>query len=80
MDPVDLYRFKRDMTNAQVRLRMIPEAGHLAMVDKPHTVADAILDFVTEYRGTDALAESYMGFPELLGSQHLDGFDGIWKQ
>lgn len=77
MDPVDLYRFKQDIQNAPVRLQTIPEAGHLAMVDKPHAVADAILDFVTEYRGVDALADPYMGFPELLGSQHLDDFDGF---
>jgi pimeloyl-ACP methyl ester carboxylesterase len=80
MDYADLYRFKQDIKNAPVRLQTISEAGHLAMVDKPHEVADAILDFVTEYRGLDALAKPYMGFPELLGSGHLDDFDGFWKQ
>jgi pimeloyl-ACP methyl ester carboxylesterase len=58
MDAVDLYRFKNDMRNAPVRLQIIPEAGHLAMVDQPHLVADAILDFVTEHRGVGALAQS----------------------
>lgn len=73
MDWVDLYRFKQD-------IKKNSEIGHFAMVDKPHAVADAILDFVTEYRGNDALAKPYMGFSELLGSGHLDGFDGFWKQ
>jgi pimeloyl-ACP methyl ester carboxylesterase len=80
MDPVDLYRFKKDMKNAQVRLQTIPEAGHLAMVDKPHVVADAILDFIAEYRGTEVLAKPYDGFPEVLGAQHVSeefkGFRG----
>jgi pimeloyl-ACP methyl ester carboxylesterase len=80
MDPVDLYRFKKDMRNAQVRLQTIPQAGHLAMVDQPHVVADAILDFITEYRGTDALAQRYDGFPEVLGAQHVSpGFKGLWS-
>lgn len=79
MDAVDLYRFKRDMKNAQVRLQMIREAGHLAMVDQPHMVADAIIDFISEYRGVDALAKSYDGFPEVLGAQHVtDEFKGFW--
>lgn len=55
-----------------MHIQTIPEAGHSTMADKPHAVADAILDFVTEYRGVDALAEPFMGFPELLGSQHLN--------
>jgi pimeloyl-ACP methyl ester carboxylesterase len=79
MDAVDLYRFKRDMKNAQVRLQTIRDAGHLAMIDQPHVVADAILDFVTEHRGTDVLAEPYDGFPEVLGAQHVsEAFRGFW--
>jgi pimeloyl-ACP methyl ester carboxylesterase len=79
MDAVDLYRFKKDMKNAQVRLQTIPEAGHLAMVDQPHAVADAILDFITEYRGVGALARPYDGFPEVLGAQHVsEDFRGFW--
>jgi hypothetical protein len=79
MDPVDLYRFKKDMKNAPVRLQLVPEAGHLAMVDQPHVVADAILDFITEYRGTAALAKPYDGFPEVLGAQHVsEEFKGFW--
>jgi pimeloyl-ACP methyl ester carboxylesterase len=79
MDSVDLYRFKRDMKNAQVGLRTIPDAGHLAMIDQPHVVADAILDFITEYRGVDALATPYDGFPEVLGAQHVSkDFKGLW--
>lgn len=80
MDSVDLFRFKKDIKNAPVRLQMIHEAGHLPMVDKPFEVANAILDFVTAYRGNEALAKPYTGFPELLGSGHLDNFDGFWKQ
>jgi 2-hydroxymuconate-semialdehyde hydrolase len=81
MDAVDLYRFKRDMKNAQVRLRTVPDAGHLAMVDQPHVVADAILDFITEHRGTDVLAEPYEGFPEVLGAQHVsEAFRGFWPE
>jgi pimeloyl-ACP methyl ester carboxylesterase len=81
MDAVDLYRFKRDMKNATVRLQTIPEAGHLAMVDQPHVVADAILDFITEHRGTGALAQPYDGFPEVLGAQHVsDDFRGFWPE
>lgn len=80
MDAVDLYRFKKDIRNAQVRLQTIPEAGHLAMVDQPHAVADAILDFITEHRGIDALASSYEGFPEVLGAQHVSkDFKGFWS-
>jgi pimeloyl-ACP methyl ester carboxylesterase len=79
MDAVDLYRFKRDMRNAQVRIQTIPEAGHLAMVDQPHVVADAILDFVSEYRGVQTLAKPYDGFPEVLGAQHVsEEFKGFW--
>jgi pimeloyl-ACP methyl ester carboxylesterase len=81
MDAVDLYRFKRDMSNAPVRLRTIPQAGHLAMIDRPHVVADAILDFITEHRGVDVLARPYDGFPEVLGAQHLsDEFRGFWPE
>jgi haloalkane dehalogenase len=81
MDSVDLYRFKRDMTSAQVRLQTIPDAGHLAMVDQPHAVADAILDFITEHRGTGTLAEPYTGFPEVLGAQHVsEHFKGFWPE
>ncbi|MCL7419152.1 MAG: alpha/beta hydrolase [Halalkalicoccus sp.] len=65
MDPVARYRFKQDITNAPVRLALIEEAGHLAMVDQPYNCADAHLDFVTEHRGMGALAEPYTGFPEL---------------
>jgi pimeloyl-ACP methyl ester carboxylesterase len=81
MDAVDLYRFKRDMRNARVRLQTIPDAGHLAMIDQPHVVADAILDFVTEHRGTDSLGRRYDGFPEVLGAQHVsDDFRGFWPE
>lgn len=80
MDAVDLYRFKKDLRNAPVRLQIIPEAGHLAMVDQPHAVADALLDFVTEHRGIGALAKPYDGFPELLGAQHVSTeFRGFWS-
>ena len=66
MDPVARYRFKQDIENAPVRLQLIEEAGHLALVDQPHVGADVILDFITEHRGNQALANKYMGFPELL--------------
>jgi pimeloyl-ACP methyl ester carboxylesterase len=80
MDAVDLYRFKKDMRNAPVRLQTIPEAGHLAMVDQPHVVADALLDFITQYRGTEVLAKPYDGFPEVLGAQHVsEDFKGFWN-
>jgi hypothetical protein len=45
------------------------DAGHLAMVAQPHVVADAILEFITEHRGTDVLARPYDGFAELLGAR-----------
>jgi hypothetical protein len=80
MDPVDLYRFKKDIKNAPVRLQMIPEAGHLAMIDQPHVVADAILDFITEYLDVASLAQPYDGFPEVLGAQHVTkDFKGLWS-
>lgn len=61
MDPSARYRLKRDIENAPVRLELIEEAGHLPMLDRPELVAERLLDFVTEYRGVDAVAEPYTG-------------------
>jgi pimeloyl-ACP methyl ester carboxylesterase len=66
MDSAIRFRFRYDITNAPVRIQPLQEAGHLALVDQPHLGADAIIDFVTEHRGTDVLADRYMGFPEIL--------------
>lgn len=54
------------MSRAPVRIQPLQQAGHLALVDQPHLGADAIVDFVAEHLGTDALGDRYMGFPEIL--------------
>ena len=61
-----MFVFRYDIRNAPVRIQPIQQAGHLALVDQPHLGADAILDFIAEHRGTDALAQKYMGFPDIL--------------
>jgi len=66
MDSAIRFRFKYDITNAPVRIRPLQQAGHLALVDQPFLGADAMLDFITEHRGVQALADKYMGFPEIL--------------
>ncbi len=66
MDSAIRFRFRYDITNVPVRIQPIQQAGHLALVDQPHLGADAIIDFVTEHQGTEALAGKYMGFQEIL--------------
>jgi len=61
MDPVARYRLKNDIVNAPVRVQLVEQAGHLCVIDRPEYVAEVILDFITEHRGLDALAQSYRG-------------------
>jgi len=61
MDPIARFQLKRDIINAPVRLQIVERAGHLSIVDRPGFVAESILDFITEHRGLQALAQPYMG-------------------
>jgi pimeloyl-ACP methyl ester carboxylesterase len=61
LDPRARFRLKNELVNAQVRVQLIEEAGHLPGVERPEFVAESILDFVTEHRTLGALAKSYVG-------------------
>lgn len=61
MDPVVRFRLKNDIVHAPVRVQTVEQAGHLCLVDRPDYVAEALLDFITEYRGLGALAKPYAG-------------------
>jgi hypothetical protein len=58
------FRSRYDTTDDLGRILPVQEAGYLALVEQPHLGSDAITDFVTEYRGTDVLAERHPGFPK----------------
>ena len=61
------HRFKYAYHNTSVQIQRIPDAGHFAATDKPNWVAEAILNFITDRFGVNALADVFLGF------------DGIWK-
>ncbi|MEQ8651364.1 MAG: alpha/beta hydrolase [Kiloniellales bacterium] len=61
LDPRARFRLKNEIANAPVRVQLIEEAGHLPGVERPEFVAESILDFVSEHRGLDALAQRYLG-------------------
>jgi pimeloyl-ACP methyl ester carboxylesterase len=61
LDPRARFPLKNKIVNAPVRVQLIEEAGHLPGVERPEFVAESILDFVTEHRGLNALAKSYLG-------------------
>lgn len=61
LDPRARHRLKNDIRNAPVRVQLVEDAGHLPGVERPEFVAEAILDFVTEHRGLDAIAQPYLG-------------------
>ncbi|GAB5467683.1 MAG: hypothetical protein Kilf2KO_07130 [Rhodospirillales bacterium] len=61
LDPSARFRLKNEISQAAVRVQLIEEAGHLPGVERPNYVAECILDFVTQCRGLDALAQRYLG-------------------
>lgn len=67
MPSQQLYRYLWALKNASVSLIPIPDAGHLAALDQPDYVAEAILNFIIEKSGREEIADIFLGF------------SGIWK-
>jgi pimeloyl-ACP methyl ester carboxylesterase len=61
LDPKVRFRLKNEMVNAQVRVQLAEEAGHLPGVERSEFVAESTLDFVTEHRTLGALVQPYLG-------------------
>ena len=66
--------FKLIVTNGQVLVTRIPDAGHFANLDQPGLVADALLNFITAFdpRRMGALIRPYAGELSVITAEFLE--------
>ncbi len=62
MPPSQRFKFKYAIRNATVRTQLIPDAGHFSAVDQPELVAEALLDFIIDVAGKDAMGDIFLGY------------------